>query len=433
MPIPPFPALLTHNHPPSNFEEQSIKQILSSVHQKISRIDVELARLQAVKETLQRFREQQERIVSLVRRIPHEIICEIMKQSWAGYNREEPAQAQKVAVILASVCSYWRAVALSTSELWTMLVYKHTNQCLLLTQLMLSRSGDRKLQLHICAYPSGNAKTFPLLHTINHDLDRIHHLSLGEFRILGAFTPPFQCLRTIKFTFDMAVYDLFQFLLNCPVLEDAEVLTWTNIEGSFGEASTHDMPKLRRLSITYDGNPSALFEHITTPNLVELRTVMSGAEFWPPGNVTDFLRRSNFSLKKLDLDYTGSNPVEMFQLLNTVPHLEELSINEQGETTKATYEYLTVRGVKHPVHLPNLTKLVVYSDPKYTHPDSLHAMLVSRSADFPLSHVEIILSRNLSNPGKARFKCLIQDADRLGYILGFRDDHNNVLNIAAID
>lgn len=239
-----------------------------------------------------------------------------------------------------------------------------------------------------------------------------------------ALGPSFSSLQSIKLEYTFTEYELFQLFLDSPVLKDAEVTLRTSVEG-FSRASTHVMPKLCRLRLYHDGNPSVLFEHISTPNLAELHTTTVGVrdDLWPPPSVLDFLHRSKCSLKKLSLDYTEPSPAEMCQMLDAVPHLEEFMIAEIGDTIKATYECLSV-WAGHSTQLTELKTFTVYAEAEDMCPNLLHSMLKSRSAEFPLRKVVLRFRDEVPNLNTQRsiFGRLIGDTGRLNYALEFRDD-----------
>lgn len=102
-PNPPFPELLGHNSPPDDLQKQVIQLAISTVGIHIADIDDDLehvaelvskvknpnglnehihtviARLTLVRTKLQYFRERHEGIISCQRRLPPEVLCEIMK------------------------------------------------------------------------------------------------------------------------------------------------------------------------------------------------------------------------------------------------------------------------------------------------------------------------------------------------------------------
>lgn len=420
----PFPELLNHNHAPSHLEARVIRDALSEIFIKISRIDAELIRLQSAKEKLQRFKYQHEVIVSPLRRFPNEILFEIMEHCWTNQRLEEPAQAQRSAIALASVCSRWRAVALSTPQLWTTVICNHSNHCLPLTRLMLSRSGDCNLEWHVYAQDDGY--TSPVIEALRPHLRRLgYFFSKNSNQTIDtlALRTSFQRLRTIRLTCGLSQYRIFRIFQNCPVLEDAEVEMRER-----DQTGACNMLELRRLHLSYYDDPSEFFGRITTPNLVELTSVSMGSENWPAKSVTSFLRRSKCSLRKLGLARTNSMPRRIWLLLDSVPHLEELVIDESSETDDGIFEYLAANRT-----LAELRTLTVRDNEDDFYVRGLHTMLTLRLDDFncPLSNV-VIEFRN-ETPGlqmlRSKFGSLIEDAKRLGYVLSFRDDNGLVLNV----
>lgn len=427
-PVPPFPALLTHNDPPSTLENRTVRDALSEIYTKIAGIDAELARLQSAKEKLERFRDQHEGAVSAIRCVPNEILSEIMTHCWASRSRKEPAEAQRSAIVLASVCSRWRAAALSTHQLWTTVLSKRPHDFPALKHLMLSRSGDYSLKLHIYGSDLGELTddSWPLIEAIKPHLHRVCHIS-AESRNLTinmlSPTPPLQRLHTVKFAFSADQYELFQVFQTCPVLEDVDVKLCVSADRGPNQGSFYEMPKLRRLFVTYVRDPSRFFEHLIAPNLAEVGTVVMGSEPWPITGVTDLLQRSKCCLKKMNLDWPAPTAIELCQLFDSVSNLEEISINGLSSMKRLIYEHLTVRK-EHPTRLRELKTLITSDFTGYFCVDSLHAMLTSRLLECPLSKVvvEYLYIRPDFEEILSEFGRVIEGAQRLEYALEFQEE-----------
>lgn len=118
--VPPSPTLLSHNFPVSDVERHASRSTLAQITAAIARIDGELSRLYLAKLRLQQLQHQHELVISPLRRVPDEIIGEIMKHAMPIENdRSNSKPHARTACLLASVCSRWRHTAIHNPQIWT--------------------------------------------------------------------------------------------------------------------------------------------------------------------------------------------------------------------------------------------------------------------------------------------------------------------------
>ncbi|KAJ7196774.1 hypothetical protein GGX14DRAFT_375738, partial [Mycena pura] len=117
LPQSPYPDLLRSNSAPTIFEIDEINKLTKSAEAEISDIDDEIARVQCALNRLQSqrtklrdFVKSHHGVVSIVRRLPSEILGEIFSH-YSDASAHSPAR-------LAAVCDRWRAITLASPMLW---------------------------------------------------------------------------------------------------------------------------------------------------------------------------------------------------------------------------------------------------------------------------------------------------------------------------
>lgn len=269
IPAPPSQALLTHNDPPLDVDRWA------SQH--------DLLQTKATVAELQQLQHQHALVVSPQHRVPNEILGEIMKYTMPGLPVKW-RQNVRTASILASVCSRWRDTATSTPQLWTIVEFRDTLNCIPLAQLVLCRSGDLPLVFKVRrnAIPIfTDISMFAI--TIRSHWHRICHLDdrYSSMKDIIIFGPPLRCLRTL-YLGPFPAINIIKIFEDCPALEDVHVTIShtdnTSISSPLRRVILHH---LRRLVLWYRTEPSALVDFLTAPNLTEFQKGR-----WDPTNTT---------------------------------------------------------------------------------------------------------------------------------------------------
>ncbi|KAJ2918341.1 hypothetical protein MD484_g2120, partial [Candolleomyces efflorescens] len=178
--VSPAPHLLETNEAPLPEEAASIGQCLPDVEDEIrtmesqiSRVQSRLLMLQLKHEELKSFAHKHRGVLSPVRRLFPELLSEIF--SWCP--RGGPVQHNIVKtpdsfdplhgpLLLAQICHSWRAVALTTPNLWTtirIVLRPQSKHRIELLELFLSRSRDCDLTIGVTKDPKvSDLASFPL-------------------------------------------------------------------------------------------------------------------------------------------------------------------------------------------------------------------------------------------------------------------------------
>ncbi|KAJ7483434.1 hypothetical protein FB451DRAFT_106429 [Mycena latifolia] len=127
-------TLLTTNEPPLETDSIFVKPAISNAGLRLAKIDDEIARL---RDRLERLEEERASlsvfhlknlaVLSPLRRMPAEVLCEIF-----SFTLPSPSEAEdwgrfdvkKSPWILGHICSHWRVIALASPSLWSLVVIK---------------------------------------------------------------------------------------------------------------------------------------------------------------------------------------------------------------------------------------------------------------------------------------------------------------------
>ena len=149
--------ILRSNHILSPDHSQHTRTLLTEAEIELSNYDTEITQLQAALDELvnKRVKLQQsiwetQALLAPVRRIPSEILSQIIALSLPKKRHTEKSGA--IALTHSQVCTYWRGVALSMKGLWSTIRLnlpprKHS---LAILQAYLTRSGNSPLTLILC-------------------------------------------------------------------------------------------------------------------------------------------------------------------------------------------------------------------------------------------------------------------------------------------
>ncbi|KAF8195204.1 hypothetical protein K438DRAFT_1719405, partial [Mycena galopus ATCC 62051] len=117
----PFSRLLCTNTVPSDAECDAIRQFLSGLRKDFAEVTQEIARMQALlmtqSEALHEAIDAHQALVSLLRRLPEDVIREIFIACLPS-SGNPVMNSQEAPLLLTHVCSGWRRIALTTPSLW---------------------------------------------------------------------------------------------------------------------------------------------------------------------------------------------------------------------------------------------------------------------------------------------------------------------------
>ncbi|KAJ6595151.1 hypothetical protein DFH09DRAFT_1024997, partial [Mycena vulgaris] len=130
---PPSPSvdlaqLLTRNDVPQLFEIQSVLQVISDSQGRLNLLDAQIESVQATLAQLARDREetagclrQHKAIISPVRRVPPELLCEIFSLTLPWKKMFNDIEVLQSPWRLGHVCAPWRDAAIGYPPLWRVL------------------------------------------------------------------------------------------------------------------------------------------------------------------------------------------------------------------------------------------------------------------------------------------------------------------------
>ncbi|KAJ7123246.1 hypothetical protein C8R43DRAFT_43319 [Mycena crocata] len=433
------PYLLT-NDPLPEPEIPAIRQIivdnelqLGVLEAQISSISAALDQLRKRRDALAEVTHQYRGAISVVRRVPAELVCEIFAFTMQDVLHTdvnsippsyEPTQSPWS---LASICASWRRAALGYPMLWRFISLsprwienRHTHPSCSELKTQLIRSGDAPLQvvIHWLGFPAyprllelllPHCNRWNTLHIYIHDhhkslLDGIQaaqghlnllqklHLVISHFPDEPEEVDIFSSaprLREVCLTDTNYVARSFPFALpwgqiiryrgsyysevQLPIIQAAPCLVECGIGSNlFGETKII-LPHLRRLYVRALSSLSRL----TAPLLQELFSMTDCEE----EVLCDFVSRSSCALTKLVL---GSIPgVDiLIPMLRVLPFLEHLHLGDNyychGDDDKDGRLFDAIRGSDHPSSIcPRLAYFGYYVQREWPY-DQLFAMVVSR-------------------------------------------------------
>ncbi|KAJ7654601.1 hypothetical protein DFH06DRAFT_1474504 [Mycena polygramma] len=191
-------TLLNSNEPPEGSDLAFIHSVVSETEKRLTCLDDDITKLQKtlnqleeLRVLLSRYRAQNRAILSPLRRLPTEVLSEIFL--WTSPTVGEDARTgSKLDVgaspwVLTHINARWRAIALSTPSLWSLIMITYSEECaaasaypLSLIESQLRRSQTQALKIHFHTSPgaasSPQIRVFDLL---SKHSSRWEELSLG--------------------------------------------------------------------------------------------------------------------------------------------------------------------------------------------------------------------------------------------------------------
>ncbi|KAJ7608977.1 hypothetical protein FB45DRAFT_1127679 [Roridomyces roridus] len=156
-----FHSLYNSNEAPEPSETPLVLSISSKIEIQLAALDTEISRLrerlshlEADRAFLAPFRGAKERVLAPIRRLPSEILEEIFMWSLPILKDAMYYQDRTIKLspwVLTHVCSSWRAVAISASALWSLLILHYDERRYAPHAIEVQVQRARKLKIHFYA------------------------------------------------------------------------------------------------------------------------------------------------------------------------------------------------------------------------------------------------------------------------------------------
>jgi hypothetical protein len=309
LPTTPVPDLLSGNYIPTESQTQMICDTISSAQADISQLDGEITRLQAVldglahkRDALRKYTNLHMALVAPIRRLPPEVLSEIFMQCMENnyvYRRLNTAP-----LLVGSVSSRWRTIALSTPRLWASFSLtirpKYLKTDVVLAKAWLARAGT--CPLTICLSNKGFYQ--------------------------NAMKP---------------LMDVF--LLHCEQWYDIYLSVPLQVLRSLAPAK-HRLPRLQKLYLDFDLEETiSIFEFAPQLRSLQLTTSLAPGPSMAkvPWNQIEYLDMGNCQLD------------QCLDLLRVTPNLEKCAVRLSHSEPRHSHS---------PVQLLRLRSLAIFSDPR---------------------------------------------------------------------
>ncbi|KAJ6530863.1 hypothetical protein DFH09DRAFT_1285013 [Mycena vulgaris] len=330
--------LLTTNEPPEISDMPFVQSIVSktgarlaSLETEISRLRDQLKQLEEEQTLLSRYRAQNQAILSPLRRTPPEVLAEMF--SWTLPSVRDVQERRRFHMtdspwLLTHISRRWRAVAVSTPSLWSLLVIAWARQSMYpvsIAKLQLERARTIKLQFF-------GRKT------------RDPRAQIEMFQYLAEYSPRWEELR-ITVTSDLL-----------PLL-----------------ASLHDrLPSLRRLFIqSVDSNGTSGAQIIdcfhNAPSLVDTSIITPSVSVpLPAHQLTRYYLVGTWDMHRTILKFA---PNLVQARVDITPEEPLTNASETIDLLHLRRLYVSRTGVLNYLKAPTLQEIIIYRTP---HDDQTH-------------------------------------------------------------
>jgi hypothetical protein len=323
-PRPPFHNLFTSNDVPLESETSSIRNIIADGQDQIDALNVQIAKMETAKMEAAITRLTQRRdaigehvrqhrvILSPVRRVPPELICEILALSVSGDDDEEPTESDtpplhirqicglnKPPWHLGHICGSWRRTVLGCPTLWSSIILPSSSEpfpsdhhsLLLMIETQLVRSADAPLRVCWASNqhedsPDLDAVTLLLAHSSRWRVLGVHvwhwRVKLDWLNAASGSLPALETLAVIGG--EAEIPDIF---LTAPSLRRVFLTDWHyQPSGSVPEIPWAQITHYAE-SFTMDSQVERLYSLQTAPNLVSCAISLSyWTDSYQPGILT---------------------------------------------------------------------------------------------------------------------------------------------------
>ncbi|KAK7043009.1 hypothetical protein VNI00_008747 [Paramarasmius palmivorus] len=169
--------------------------------------------------------------------------------------------------------------------------------------------------------------------------------------LIAAHSLPWQQVRTLQLCRQVSFYAM-PVLSLCHNVENLEVFSIGDVDGRPVYQGHQISPSIRRLSIleiVEEDEFSCIFRNTTLPQLSELQIVGEDEcgipsrewKVWQEELVLDFLTRSSCSITTLNLKCVPISDAQLIRLLQRIPSLKSLSLEEYRRSMESTHRIFT--------------------------------------------------------------------------------------------
>ncbi|KAJ6467217.1 hypothetical protein DFH09DRAFT_1345659 [Mycena vulgaris] len=415
--LPPTPSessvdlarLLTSNDVPKSSEITSVLHVISNSQAQIDLLEPHAAQMESLQTTLVQLSRQRDEaaeflhkhrnIISPVRRIPEELLCEIFSLTLPWYRRVNGDVVHQPSWRLGHVCARWRGAAINYSPLWRFLDIGHSSNAPEPVRYPLSfglpicpsTHSNRWATVQIPRYR--NSPTLRgILRRVSGQLPALQTLkfcgwrALPEIEIADYFsvapalreviladsslsgeishTLPIPWNQITRYRGVYTPIQQFQILRDAPNLVECELGFDLFAAGLMGNELV-TLPYLRRLESTKSG----FLDHLQLPSL-EALFLQDNAK-----PVLSLLRRSSCHLTKLVL-MSCDIPPDFPTILRCIPTLTYLfleSAENWRKPARPLLKAMTLSGTPSDL-CPNLTSFVFARCVQFSSENTLIAM-----------------------------------------------------------
>ncbi|KAJ7022567.1 hypothetical protein C8F04DRAFT_1137716 [Mycena alexandri] len=431
--------LLSSNEVPDEKITLQIRDIVSNGQAQVDALDIQINSLAITLAQLMRSRDkiaervrQHRAIISSVRRVPQELLCEIFA---AAVLPDEETTANEGNIAnppwhLGHICRAWRHAALGYAPLWSSITIPSSTlpvrSRILLPQVkaQLHRSANAPLDIilrdiqpdvsiplldpvfahsnrwrSLCLHFDHLYPRTPLkwLHPVDMQLDQLEKLEIAkayDTEIPDIFSAAARLRQVILCDWRFEIYSPFVTIPWHQITHYRGTYAWTRqiqiLEAapnlvdcvlgfeSFDDSSSNDLVVMNHLCRLRIEKPGFLI-HLTAPSLRTLHCVYNSESLL--SLLPAFILRSSCSLQELSLTDCAITS-ELIMVLQSLPNLTSLFLESDGDVMaqqkqSVLFEAFTISGTSHEYLCPNLTSFVYGFPLRFPH-ELFFAMLRSR-------------------------------------------------------